>query len=813
MDTEAQLREALTRLPAPTDNEDWYKLLTPLKSAGFDLEEVVDWSRAGGVKGEWIAKLRQRWDQLREMDHDYAVNTVFKRARGAGWQGGPARSSSSRRAPTPPDLARMAGPQKSFPGTVRRGAYTVADLKAESMWFVHSGKAPYQHEIEGGLAGYRQSLPPERGDVARARYGGEIIWEDKHRVPHRFLVYPHRPYLHIADLIPRLPNRHGRKLFPSISLAGNAAHPHPTDLVIVDFDLKPAECDETGLAVAFRNRVKTAAIGKGALVCLSTSGNGFHAVFRMPPAWVHTNRARGTETRYPKNRKEKVGGGASIDIFPAGFRYHVALKLENAVTDASPEAVIPYIGETELWRMLTDAANAARADVARAAEEQPQEEQEQGRDGEEQEATRDAAEQEQSKETENHPSPALMAEAEEPGAQQDADVETEQAAVNGKMKPPPGSWDGWWEEDGSEGGSTSATVRFHATQGPDTFTLKDLQETKIWFAGWGESAWQHKINGDVHGFRHSMKDADGGLRVARFGGNGWWDKPSGERVPIQVYPWATLADLEARMEAHNVRAARTRVPIRPCMALSGTADIPHPQDVMVIYLDYSPEEDPDGIGAAFRDSLAVRLARAGSPMFSSTSGNGWHALVREDGDFLREAQENGTEVRFPRKVEEKLGGAVAEMFPAGAKRHVVVRWEKARANWALETPIPVISREWLREVLEAARAMAEGHEEQGPGDTGQEQVAAQKTADQEQETTQNATEQEQVKVKPPPGIWDGWLEEDGSEGGSTPAEERPAEPAPPLSRTEKQRRRREELMRSPAGIRQAIRQGWYKPEH
>ena len=109
--------------------------------------------------------------------------------------------------------------------------------------------------------------------------------------------------------------------------------------------------------------------------------------------------------------------------------------------------------------------------------------------------------------------------------------------------------------------------------------------------------------------------------------------------------------------------------------------------------------------------------------------------------------------------------------------------------------------------------MAEGHEEQGPGDTGQEQVAAQKTADQEQETTQNATEQEQVKVKPPPGIWDGWLEEDGSEGGSPPAEERPAEPAPPLSRTEKQRRRREELMRSPAGIRQAIRQGWYKPEH
>ena len=383
MDTEAQLREALTHLPVPKDNEDWFRMLTPLKSAGFDMEEVVEWSSRGGAKEKWIEKLRGRWHQLREMDHNHAVNTVFKRARDAGWQGGPASSSSRRRTPTPPDLARMAQRQKSFRGTVRKGPYTVADLKAESIWFVHSGKAPYQHKIEGGLAGYRQSLPPERGDVARARYGGEIIWENKHRVPHRFLVYPHRPYQRIAELIPRFPTWPGQDIFPSISLAGNASYPHPTDLVIVDFDLKPAECDETGLAMAFRDRVKVAAMNKGALVCLSTSGNGFHAVFRMPPVWVHTNGRRGTETRYPKNRKEKVGGGASIDIFPAGFRSHVALKLENAVTDASPEAVIPYIGETELWRMLTDALKVARADVPRTAAEQPQDEQEQAPDGEE----------------------------------------------------------------------------------------------------------------------------------------------------------------------------------------------------------------------------------------------------------------------------------------------------------------------------------------------------------------------------------------------------------------------------------------------
>ena len=86
-------------------------------------------------------------------------------------------------------------------------------------------------------------------------------------------------------------------------------------------------------------------------------------------------------------------------------------------------------------------------------------------------------------------------------------------------------------------------------------------------------------------------------------------------------------------------------------------------------------------------------------------------LVREDADFLREAQENGTEVRFPKDPEENIGGsAFAEMFPAGTKRLVLLRWGKPMFNTDPGQAIPVVSRDWLRSALLDARAKAEGRE-------------------------------------------------------------------------------------------------------
>ena len=53
----------------------------------------------------------------------------------------------------------------------------------------------------------------------------------------------------------------------------------------------------------------------------------------------------------PKDRKETVSG-AVAEIFPAGYRKHVVLKLGNGAGNNRPDCEIPHISEAELWRML-----------------------------------------------------------------------------------------------------------------------------------------------------------------------------------------------------------------------------------------------------------------------------------------------------------------------------------------------------------------------------------------------------------------------------------------------------------------------------
>ena len=291
----------------------------------------------------------------------------------------------------------------------------------------------------------------------------------------------------------------------------------------------------------------------------------------------------------------------------------------------------------------------------------------------------------------------------------------------------------------AQGQGRSSPVRWFATQGGETFTVQDLQETPVWLAGWSaKKPWQQRRrDGQApYAFRQSLAPEDGNLVVARYGGDGTQRLPGGKVIPIRVRPWAPLAAILS-----GITRLLNPAGIFPVLALSGSTEHPSPLDVLVIDLDYAPGSDTEGVGRAFRIALAETLVQAGAPMFRSTSGNGWHALVREDADFLREAQENGTEVRFPEDPEENIGNsAFAEMFPAGTKRLVLLRWEKPMFNTDPGQVIPVVSREWLRSALLDARAKAEGREALAPQDLTETTEAQKNTETTEAQKNTESTE-------------------------------------------------------------------------
>ena len=246
-------------------------------------------------------------------------------------------------------------------------------------------------------------------------------------------------------------------------------------------------------------------------------------------------------------------------------------------------------------------------------------------------------------------------------------------------------------------------IRYHATPGPDVVTLQDLKDAKIWIAGWSEKKpWQQTRRGNPWAFRQSLAPQDGDLVVARFGGDGTQRLQGGGSMPIRVMPWSDLADIEDRI-------ARQPNPtgIYPCLALSGSADYPHPTDCLIIDLDYKPDADT-GAGRLFRAAMAQAMREAGAPMFASTSGTGWHAVLRMSPDYLLTVKHLGAVVRYPAREAENIGGsAFAEIFPAGTRRLILLRLGNPMANTDPTQFIPRVSWGWLKHTLQTARRLAE----------------------------------------------------------------------------------------------------------
>ena len=186
--------------------------------------------------------------------------------------------------------------------------------------------------------------------------------------------------------------------------------------------------------------------------------------------------------------------------------------------------------------------------------------------------------------------------------------------------------------------------------------------------------WAPVVNKKLHyRWRHSRREC---VALARYGGVEVEDEFGGRKVKTLLLPWTTRAGAERYGY--------------PTFILSGDAHCPS-NDIMALDCDYKPAADPDGEGERYRDALRLRCFLLAMPVVPSSSGNGFHALARLEPD--------GFDVGLPSTIpgwkpylaeDGKTGlyGVAIDLFLPGAKRHIVLQWEKILD---LDQTLPVLA--------------------------------------------------------------------------------------------------------------------------
>ena len=255
-----------------------------------------------------------------------------------------------------------------------------------------------------------------------------------------------------------------------------------------------------------------------------------------------------------------------------------------------------------------------------------------------------------------------------------------------------------------------------ATPADGPLTLEDWFDAPVWFVGAGNkgsrkhaATWRQ--NGETRTFRHSKPPNEGGIKLARFGGT----LPDGQ----QVQPWDSFAAIEALIAATPELRESER---RPCVSLAGDEATRYPLPIGCADADFKPDKDQDGIGAAFTAHVRQALIDKGCPVFSSTSFNGFHAAWMmepwQDGQ-LRAPTLRGMRFRaWPSDARNPFHGARIEVFAPGDKQLVALWRSRPIANCEPGHVIPVLSYRDFEAILEAARALAEEPEPDGPARRG-----------------------------------------------------------------------------------------------
>ena len=233
--------------------------------------------------------------------------------------------------------------------------------------------------------------------------------------------------------------------------------------------------------------------------------------------------------------------------------------------------------------------------------------------------------------------------------------------------------------------SPSINTGLYATSMPCGLAVAELAEQPFWFAGSGKQGWTTYWNGVRYGWRQSKDASEGGVKLARYGG-----ECVEKDKPMTIKPWRTYADMKA---VQDWAEAHGRWGVRPSISLAGDAETPASHAVVILDVDYKPAAD-QGYGQPARDAMRLRMVDAGMAIYTSNSGNGFHAIGLIEGksffDFTWAEQTKhkfAEWMPFGPKSKEWTGLSV-DIFLPGARFLVAVNLHKPGENTAPDHKLP-----------------------------------------------------------------------------------------------------------------------------
>lgn len=205
--------------------------------------------------------------------------------------------------------------------------------------------------------------------------------------------------------------------------------------------------------------------------------------------------------------------------------------------------------------------------------------------------------------------------------------------------------------------------------GDRVISIGDLLDLPRWFPSEQKKGWyiRTELDTDIN-WRHSV--AAGRLPEAanrlQFAAEGGVLPATEHKRAVRVRPQMTY-DQVIELSRQMINGDR----MTPALALGGNEDFPYPFPMLVIDADYDPEQDLDGTGKRGLDTIRQRLEAEGCPIFPSTHGTGWHALlVVPDADCAEPAHRSSKMVFDPGNCQ----GLKFDIFPPAAPALVVLRY-------------------------------------------------------------------------------------------------------------------------------------------